>query len=442
MKNNKKIVFFLDHKHRDLLSTVSISNFLKLQKFKTKIVPQWKFNIINQFDPKFIVLGKNNIHDFEKIRWKLEGRKIISIPNENFHLKNIDKIDISCDLNFYWNKNTKNQQIIKNKKIVVGNPRTDFIKKKTYKLKKKTITFALPPSKQELKNYTDLIKFSKAQQKKILKNNKSVLALDEISRGRNIVDKILNWTPLLSKKFKNIDFYLKPHPNDNIYYWLNLQKKIKKLKNLKIIYGINIFSFLNKSNLHIAAEGCTTVFESIFSGIPTAEIICNKSITKRMFFNHQLSLCLNKIKTFDDFNKLVTKISVKKKIVSTNDKLMDKYIVNNFNKVDGNRCYEYANEISKFAKEQEHNDKMSNFIKLLIELIKVKKIIYLNFFIKLCIKKLFNFNLDYPDFKHIKVNRLTKIDKTGRYDSRIKNKDIIDAEKKIRSLQFYYNNSK
>ena len=27
-----------------------------------------------------------------KNRWKLEGRKTISIPNENFHLRNIDKV--------------------------------------------------------------------------------------------------------------------------------------------------------------------------------------------------------------------------------------------------------------------------------------------------------------------------------------------------------------
>ena len=181
--------------------------------------------MVDDFDPKFIVLGKNNIHDFEKIRWRLEGRKIISIPNENFHLKNIDKVDITCDLNFYWNKNTKNQQKINKKQIVVGNPRTDFIRIISNKSKKKIITFALPPSKQELKNSEDLIKFSEAQKKKIYKNKKSVFAYDEITRGRNIVNKILQWTIALSLKFKNINFYLKPHPNDNIYYWLDLKKK-------------------------------------------------------------------------------------------------------------------------------------------------------------------------------------------------------------------------
>ena len=47
MKNNKKIVFFVDHKHRDLLSTIKISNYLKKKKFIIKIAPQWKFNVVN-----------------------------------------------------------------------------------------------------------------------------------------------------------------------------------------------------------------------------------------------------------------------------------------------------------------------------------------------------------------------------------------------------------
>ena len=434
MKNNKKIVFFLDHKHRDLFSTVKISNFLKEKKFKVKIVPQWKFNVVNDFDPKFIVLGKNNIHDFEKIRWRLEGRKIISIPNENFHLKNIDKVDITCDLNFYWNKNTKNQQKINKKQIVVGNPRTDFIRIKSYKSKKKIITFALPPSKQELKNSEDLIKFSEAQKKKIYKNKKSVFAYDEITRGRNIVNKILQWTIALSLKFKNINFYLKPHPNDNIYYWLDLKKKIKKYKNIRIIYGTDIFDFLSKSNLHVAAEGCTTVFESIFSKIPCAEIVSDKKMTKRMFFNHQLNLCLNKINIFNDIFKLTQKINKNEKIYSTNKILMDNYIFNNFNIVDGKRCDEYANEINKFSNEQNYHNKIENLFDLVTELFKVKKLNYFKFFIKLCIKKVLNLNLKYPDFKHIKVNKFTKIDRTGRYDSRVKKSDIILAEKKIKFL--------
>lgn len=434
MKNNKKIVFFLDHKHRDLLSIVKISNYLKDKKFKVKIVPQWKFNIVNQFDPKFIVLGKNNIHDFEKIRWKLEGRRIISIPNENFYLKNIDKIDIACDLNFYWNKNTKNQQKIKNKKIVLGSPRTDFIEIRSHQLKEKIITFALPPSKQELKKNIDLIKFSKAQQKKIFKKKQSVLAFDEISRGRNIVDKIINWAPLLSKKFKNIHFHLKPHPNDNIFFWLDIEKKFKKLKNFKIVYGIDIFTFLKKSSLHIAAEGCTTVFESISSKIPTAEIVSNKDITKRMFFNHQLGLCLNKINSINEVDKLIKKINLKKQFISTNNALMNNYIKKNFYKIDGNRCYEYADQINKFANEQIYFNKILNFLNLFIEIIKVKKNVYLKFFLKLCVKKIFKFKLNYPDFKHIRVNKFTKIDKTGRYDSRIKSSDIAFAEKKIKSL--------
>lgn len=434
MKNNKKIVFFLDHKHRDLLSTIKIAKYLKKKKFKFKITPQWKFNIIDKFDPKFIVLGKNNIHDFEKIRWKLEGRKIISIPNENFHLKNIDKIDISCDLNFYWNENTKKQQQIQNQKIVAGNPRTDFINKKENHSKKKIVTFALPPSKQELKTNTELRKFSDDQQKKIFVNNKSVLAFEEITRGRIIVETIIEWVPILATKFKNVSFNLKPHPNDNIYYWLKKQKEFKRFKNIKIIYGVDIFSFLEKSKLHIAAEGCTTVFESIFSNIPTAEIVSNISTTRRIFYNHQLNLCSNKIKNLKNIIKIINKVNKNKKFFSTNKKVMKNYIINNFYKVDGNRCYEYAKKINNFSNSQINTNKTKNFFNVFFEVIKTKKLIYYKYFLKLCIKKIFNFKLDYPNFEHIKVNKYTKIDRTGRYDSRINQVDINRAKKKIKFL--------
>ena len=434
MKNNKKIVFFLDHKHRDLLSTIKIAKYLKKKKFKFKITPQWKFNIIDKFDPKFIVLGKNNIHDFEKIRWKLEGRKIISIPNENFHLKNIDKIDISCDLNFYWNENTKKQQQIQNQKIVAGNPRTDFINKKENHSKKKIVTFALPPSKQELKTNTELRKFSDDQQKKIFVNNKSVLAFEEITRGRIIVETIIEWVPILATKFKNVSFNLKPHPNDNIYYWLKKQKEFKRFKNIKIIYGVDIFSFLEKSKLHIAAEGCTTVFESIFSNIPTAEIVSNISTTRRIFYNHQLNLCSNKIKNLKNIIKIINKVNKNKKLFSTNKKVMKNYIINNFYKVDGNRCYEYAKKINNFSNSQINTNKTKNFFNVFFEVIKTKKLIYYKYFLKLCIKKIFNFKLDYPNFEHIKVNKYTKIDRTGRYDSRINQVDINRAKKKIKFL--------
>ena len=50
-------------------------------------------------------------------------------------------------------------------------------------------------------------------------------------------------------------------------------------------------------------------------------------------------------------------------------------------------------------------------------------------------KKIFNFKLDYPNFEH-KVNKYTKIDRTGRYDSRINQEDINRAKKKLNFYNF------
>ena len=91
-------------------------------------------------------------------------------------------------------------------------------------------------------------------------------------------------------------------------------------------------------------------------------------------------------------------------------------------------------KLINFQTNRIYHNKIENFFDLVTELFKVKKLNYFKFFIKLCIKKVLNLNLKYPDFKHIKVNKFTKIDRTGRYDSRVKKSDIIFAEKKIKFL--------
>ena len=431
MKNNKKIVFFVDHKHRDLLSIIKICLILKKKKFKFKIYPQWDFEKINKFNPKLIVLGKNNIHDFEKIRWKLEDRKTISIPNENFHLRNIDKVIFPCDLNFYWNKNTLKQQIkIDGKKIVCGCPRTDFLKKINFK-NNKCITFALPPTKSELKNKNELIKFSRNQGEKIVKGKNNVLGIEDIPRGRNIAMDMIKWSEKLAVKYKKLTFILKVHPNDVIKYWLTY-KKNNKIKNLKVMYGKNIYDLLKISKLHIAAEGCTTTFEAIESNVPTAEIVNNSKLTKKIFFNHQLNICKNKINNINDLEKL---IMINKTIYfSSNKKNYIEYVKNNFYKIDGKRCYEYAENIEKFSNNVFDNFFLTNLKNVCINLIKINKANYWIFFLKLIIKKIIYKNISYPKFMHIKLSKQTRVDNSGKFDSRVTQKDISKTLKKFRVL--------
>ena len=128
-------------------------------------------------------------------------------------------------------------------------------------------------------------------------------------------------------------------------------------------------------------------FESIFSGIPTAEIISNINTSRRMFFNHQLKLCINKINDLNDIKFFSSKINNGKKFQSTKNNLLNNYIVNNLYTVDKKRCKSYADAIYNFSNQQVENNKIKNFSDLLFEMIKIKKFIYFKFFFKLCIKK-------------------------------------------------------
>ena len=43
----------------------------------------------------------------------------------------------------------------------------------------------------------------------------------------------------------------------------------------------------------------------IESNVPTAEIVNNSKLTKKIFFNHQLNICKNKINNINDLEKLI-----------------------------------------------------------------------------------------------------------------------------------------
>ena len=139
--------------------------------------------------------------------------------------------------------------------------------------------------------------------------------MQEIPRGRFIAKNMTKWAKLLSKKYKNFNFILKVHPNDSIKYWKKFQKN-NNIKNLKIVYGLNIYQVLKKSTLHIGAEGCTTIFESIQSGITTGEIVYNKNLTRKIYNKHHLMLCKNKIYNIKNLINLIKKTKTKKTSIS------------------------------------------------------------------------------------------------------------------------------
>ena len=81
-QRNKKILFLVDHKHRDFPSLSLMAYFLRHMGCEVKLVANRMYDeFIKSFDPGFIVLPKPN-HNFEKVvSWRLKGRKLIIIDS-------------------------------------------------------------------------------------------------------------------------------------------------------------------------------------------------------------------------------------------------------------------------------------------------------------------------------------------------------------------------
>ena len=122
----KKIIFFVDQKHRDFLATFLISRNLS-SKYQVWVKALWDFKSIEKIDPDIIIMNKPDGFLNERIVWKVEGRKVISLQTEGLNIKRFSRITIESDLTF-WNKYSQNNYKIKNC-FTLGNPRTDLLEK-------------------------------------------------------------------------------------------------------------------------------------------------------------------------------------------------------------------------------------------------------------------------------------------------------------------------
>ena len=300
----------MDQKHRDFLATFLIYNYLK-DKHEVWIKPLWNFKPIEKIDPDIIIMNKPDGFINERIIWKLEGRKVVSLQTEGLNIKRFSKIFIESDLTFFWNKYSKNNYKIKNS-FVSGNPRSDLLDKKwdkyfknsfkkkfKFNKKNKNILISLPDNKHNLtdkalNNYIDIT------EKKYVFKNKELKFKQVISYNRKISSMIYDYLKPITSRYQNYNFFLKVHPNDNHLYWKKIVNK-KMIKNLKVIYGCSINEALSHADLHLTSEGCTTTFESCYKNIPTIEI-CEKNsdYVNNEFYRQNIMLNNNKVYDYND----------------------------------------------------------------------------------------------------------------------------------------------
>ena len=369
---NNRILFLVDHKHRDLPSISLISYFLNNMNVEAKVVALTEEDeIIDTFNPSFIVLPKPN-YDFEKlIRWKLQGRKVIVMDSEgNPQAKDfIYKYKVRPDLYIFWSELSQskypelsdglNTTTVK----TLGFYRSDFLGKELTDLfpsKDETLEkYGLNKSQKTITLATATQDSHFSDDRLALKEKRRSNSLQEATAYKDIVKNMRKLRSLtesvieyITENYPAVNLVIKPHPNENVVYWHELISKLNN-KNIVLFAGEPINHLLKISDLHIAHNVCTTTTEALLFGLPTVEI--HTDMTHEIFEEEHLYATDYTIKNPKDILALIDSLLFGKDKNGiekfSNDYSFSDYIDHYYHKYDNMRCFEYAKYLSKYIKQ-------------------------------------------------------------------------------------------
>lgn len=442
-KENKRVLFLVDHKHRDLPSLSLIGYFLQQMEYTIKYIALGQEDVaINSFNPKYIVLPKPIYEVRRLVRLKAEGRKLIVINTEGNpqDIKFKMKIIVHPDLYFFWNEDQlkldsiafgSRNSIFK----LVGCARTDFLHSTffnifpdrevlldMYSLSRENRTITIATSTQDADFDDDVV------EKRAVHRNR---ILNETANYRNIVNNMRKSRLFLTEMihhiidvYPNLNIVVKPHPNENITYWSKLVDTLSDA-NIYLCIGEPINHLLKVSDLHIALNVCTTTIENMLVGIPTVEI--HTDLSAKLYKKDHLQLSNYTIKTVDQLDPIIEKVLINDDKDKTQDiqqkERLQYYVKKYLFKFDGLRCYEHAQEIADFIENtcQESTSYISFFTKnpnLIWPYIKPQVKRPLSYIKQLMKERFFKPSMTKSDEADKAISD-EKVDFRGRFDNRI-----------------------
>jgi len=367
----RKILFLVDHKHRDLPGLVLIGFHLeKMYSWHTSFVAVGQEDeVLDTLKPDYVVIPKPTYDIRQLLKWKLGNTKIVVIETEGNPQDHKYKyrIRVKPDLFLFWNKNIHDRYYEElapvTKTEVLGFYRSDllhenwkqafmdrssFLKHHGLDPKNQTVTIATSSQESHLSN-----KRLKEKHKRRINSLEQTGDYFKIAENhiilRNIVEEFLQTSP---SQFPNFNFVLKPHPHENAVYWKQLIEKFGH-KNLALSLGHPINDVLSCSDFHIAYNVCTTTVEAGLAGVPNVEIHTKNS--KLLYADEHLGLPKYRANCAKELNALLTKelltaSSESQKTKWNSSPMLKKYVSKYLHKFDGNRCHAYAEFIEKWHK--------------------------------------------------------------------------------------------
>jgi len=282
------ILVVVDQQHRDLPSAALISYFLKNKGHDVILLKLPKAQaVVAQIKPDWIIVPKgHNYVDYlgTDIR---QFSKIIVLPTEGnlqTHRKRLP-FPKPIDVCYFWNAtelaaSTGFPGLSDSMKHIIGNPRLDFLHprnrvlsapndviRKRLRLNREQPTLTVT-TRLVIANYSE--SDAREQRQYLVGQGAAERWDDDYLRDQHQKQIIEDMIKLVLVNYPYINCVIKPHPNENINYWINLKKQHPTLR---LALGETIQDVLFVSDFNISNISCTTVAEARAVGVRSCEVI-------------------------------------------------------------------------------------------------------------------------------------------------------------------------
>lgn len=443
--HKKHILFFVDHKWRDLLISVYIKLLLEERGYKVTISRNgFESIVLPAVQPDVVIF--NHVYEDKRVKvikkFKRNGLKVIILPTENIPvMDNVQKLfagatsDLSVvDMFFVWNQVVgdivKSEKTIEPERLrVIGVPRFDIYRQPLlsviskredflakYNLNKKypVITMAT--------NFT-MASFS-FKNKEFFKKDTKQLKTEQLGYNEQIALQDLKSREIFHQSFLRLindypeaNFIIKPHPSEDHTPYYDILEKIKNSPaqgRVAVVLTEYIWDVLTATDI-LLERSCLTGLEAWTMGKPTIELHLNPD---EWYHSPEMASGSDEVLNYDQLRERIDYYLGGGSIEPSTLKNREEIIKRWCNGLDGMASLRFADELDGFLQGEQKAARRFSWSD-------IKN--YLLYYIFI-----------FPDYRLLDMklykNRGKKIDKLGRTDKYFRARDIKYWEGRLRPL--------
>ncbi|MDA1306139.1 MAG: hypothetical protein O2917_02600 [Acidobacteria bacterium] len=367
---NTKILFLVDHKHRDLPSLALIGFFLRRRGLDPSFVAVGdELPVIAELDPGTIVLPKP-AYDYERLlRWRTEGRRLVVLETEGNPQDQVleMRILVPPDLYLFWNQTLADRHRRRleghgTQIEVVGFHRSDLLHTRldaVFPTRAELLArYGLDPARPTMTIATSAqdSHFSEARMRQKRKRRSRSFAKtadyrDIVANMRELRDRTVELVTRLADEAPHINIVIKPHPHENVVFWSDFVAHLGKPQ-VRLVVGEPINHLLRVSDLHVAFNVCTTTVEALLAGVPTVELQTERS--RKLYGEAHLDLPNYRVLTYSGMAAAVAaemrEVPEAKQLEPAQRAKLTTYIDTFLHAFDGRRCEAYTDTIAAWIR--------------------------------------------------------------------------------------------